>query len=68
MLGRIVIGAAAGPRSYPLWTEPALDAFLTPFEESPLGTAMVCTGLRDAKERTDLMAYLGATRDGLGRE
>jgi hypothetical protein len=29
---------------------------------------MVCTGLRDAKERTDLMAYLGATRDDLGRE
>jgi hypothetical protein len=29
---------------------------------------MVCTVLRDAKDRTDLMAYLGATRDDLGRE
>jgi hypothetical protein len=29
---------------------------------------MVCIGLRDAKERADLTAYLGATRDDLGQE
>jgi cytochrome c2 len=29
---------------------------------------MTFVGLQDAKERADLMAYLAATRDGLGRE
>jgi cytochrome c2 len=67
MLGRIVIGAAAAP-GYPIWTEPALDAFLTALEESAPATAMIGIGLRVAKEGADLMAYLAATRDGPGRE
>jgi cytochrome c len=55
-------------RGYPVWTEPALDAFLRSLEESAPGTAMIFAGLPDAKERAALMAYLAATRDGLGRE
>jgi cytochrome c2 len=53
-------------RGYPLWTEAALDAFLRSLEESAPGTAMTFIDLPAAKER--LMAYLAATRDGLGRE
>ena len=56
------------PRGYPVWTEAALDAFLTSLEEFAPGTAMIFIDLPDAKERADLMAYLAATRDGLGRE
>jgi hypothetical protein len=37
-------------------------------EKSAPGMAMICIGLRDAKESADLMAYLAAPRDGLGRE
>ena len=55
-------------RGYPVWTEAALDAFLRSLEESAPGTAMIFISLPDAKERADLMAYLAATRDGLGRE
>ena len=55
-------------RGYPVWTEAALDAFLRSLEESARGTPMIFIGLPDAKERADLMAYLAATRDGLGRE
>ena len=54
-------------RDYPVWTEAVLDAFLRPLEESAPGTAMVFI-LPDAEERADLMAYLAAPRDGLGRE
>ena len=55
-------------RGYRVWTQAALDAFLTSPEEFAPGTAMTFVGLPDAKERADLMAYLAATRDGLGRE
>ena len=55
-------------RGYPVWTEAALDAFLRSFEESAPGAAMIFIGLPDAKERADLMGYLAASRDGLGRE
>ena len=53
-------------RGHLVWTEAALDAFLMSSEEFAPGTATTFIGLPDAKER--LMAYLGATRDGLGRE
>jgi hypothetical protein len=55
-------------RSYPVWTEAAHDASLRALEESATSKAMIGIGLRDAKESVDLMAYLAATRDGLGRE
>ena len=55
-------------RGYPVWTEAALDAFLRSLEEFAPGTAMIFIGLPDAEERADLMAYLAAPRDGLGRE
>lgn len=55
-------------RGYPVWTEAALDAFLEAPENFAPGTAMTFVGLPDAKERADLIAYLAATRDGLGRE
>jgi cytochrome c len=53
---------------YRVWTETALDALLMSPEDFAPGTAMTCVGLPDAKERADLIAYLAATRDGLGRE
>jgi cytochrome c len=55
-------------QGYRVWTEAALDAFLTSPEDFAPGTAMTFIGLPDAKERADLIAYLAATRDGLGRE
>ena len=55
-------------QGYRVWTEAALDAFLTSPEDFAPGTAMTFIGLPDAKERADLIAYLAATRDGPGRE
>ena len=51
-----------------VWTRAALDAFLMSPEDFAPGTAMTFIGLPGAKERTDLIAYLAATRDGPGRE
>lgn len=55
-------------QGYRVWTEAAIDAFLTSPEDFAPGTAMTFIGLPDAKERADLIAYLAAARDGLGRE
>ena len=55
-------------QGYRVWTEAALDAFLSSPEDFAPGTAMTFIGLPDARERADLIAYLAATRDGLGRE
>ena len=51
-----------------VWTEAALDAFLTSPEDFAPGTAMTFVGLPDTKERADLIAYLAATQAGIGRE
>ena len=55
-------------RGYQVWTEAALDAFLTSPEDFAPGTAMTFVGLPDANERAALIAYLAAMQDGLGRE
>lgn len=55
-------------KGYRVWTEAALDAFLSSPEDFARGTAMTFIGLPDAEERADLIAYLAATQEGLGRE
>ena len=51
-----------------VWTEAALDAYLKSPEDFAPGTAMTFVGLPDAGERADVIAYLGAARDGRAEE
>ena len=55
-------------QGYRVWTEAALDAYLKSPEDFAPGTAMTLVGLPDAGERADVIAYLGAARDGRAEE
>src|SRR5256884_8366049 len=47
-----------------LWTEAALDAWLVKPEKFLPGTGMTFPGLKEAKDRQDVIAYLRAVSEG----
>ena len=54
--------SSAMKRSGLVWNEKTLDRFLADPLKSVPGTTMTYAGVPDAKERADLIAYLGSVR------